>query len=91
MLMHHDPMDAAEGPTLVLVGAWRSMDGTVRLEIRTDGTYAGRVAGRRREAHGTYDVEGATMTLFDDSGLYTPVHLGHGELEMAGHRLLSSV
>ncbi|HEY0002964.1 MAG TPA: Atu4866 domain-containing protein [Actinoplanes sp.] len=71
------------------VGAWRSADGAVRLDIRTDGTYAGKVAGRRREAHGTYDVEGGTMTLLDDSGLHTPVTLLPGELEMAGHRLLS--
>ncbi|SNY72545.1 hypothetical protein SAMN05421748_14310 [Paractinoplanes atraurantiacus] len=27
------------------------------------------------------------MTLRDDSGLKTPVTVGHGVLEMAGHRL----
>jgi len=71
----------------VPVGAWRSADGTVRLDIRTDGTYAGRVAGRKRAAHGTYDLDGLRMTLLDDSGLHTPVTLHEGVLEMAGHRL----
>ena len=70
-----------------LVGRWRSADGTVRLEIKTDGTYAGAVAGRKRAAHGTYRVDGAIMTLRDDTGLHTPVALHDGALEMAGHRL----
>jgi len=69
------------------VGVWLSPDGTVRLDIRTDGTYAGRVTGRKRAAQGTYRVQGATMTLRDDSGLRTPVTLRDGALEMAGHRL----
>ena len=74
--------------TLAPVGHWRSPDGTVKLDIRTDGTYDGQVAGRKRHAHGTYVVDGSTMTLSDDSGLYTPVTLGDGELEMAGYHLL---
>ncbi|MEU4238791.1 Atu4866 domain-containing protein [Actinoplanes sp. NPDC026619] len=70
------------------VGLWLSEDGTVRLDIKTDGTYDGQVAGRRRRAHGTYHIDGALMTLSDhDSGLHTPVALYDGELEMAGHRL----
>jgi hypothetical protein len=69
------------------VGQWRSADGVVRLEIKTDGTYAGAVAGRKRAARGTYRVDGTTMTLRDDTGLRTPVTLYDGELEMAGHRL----
>ena len=69
------------------VGAWLSEDGTVRLDIFEDGTYDGQVAGRKRRAHGTYHIDGATMTLSDDSGLYTPVALGEGELEMAGYHL----
>ena len=69
------------------VGVWLSEDRTVRLDIRTDGTYAGEVTGRKRRAHGTYQLDGATMTLRDDSGLATPVLLHEGELQMAGHRL----
>jgi hypothetical protein len=69
------------------VGVWLSEDGTVRLDIRTDGTYAGEVAGRRRRAHGTYHLTGTTMTLRDDSGLATPVTLHEGALQMAGHHL----
>jgi hypothetical protein len=69
------------------VGVWRTADGAVSLDIKTDGTYAGKVAGRRRAAQGTYDLDGAGMTLSDDSGLRTPVALHDGALEMAGHRL----
>nr|WP_296075140.1 Atu4866 domain-containing protein [uncultured Actinoplanes sp.] len=69
------------------VGDWRSPDGTVHLRLRTDGTYAAQVAGRRRKAQGTYAVDGATMTLSDVSGLCTPVALLGDELEMAGYRL----
>ena len=69
------------------VGVWRTADGAVSLDIKTDGTYAGKVAGRRRAAQGTYDVDDTGMTLRDDSGLRTPVALHDGVLEMAGHRL----
>ncbi|MET0521461.1 MAG: Atu4866 domain-containing protein [Jiangellaceae bacterium] len=69
------------------VGVWRTADGAVCLDIKTDGTYAGKVAGRSREAAGTYDLEGAGMTLRDHSGLHTPVTVLDGVLEMAGHRL----
>jgi hypothetical protein len=69
------------------VGRWLSADGTVRLEIRTDGTYAGEVAGRKRRPHGTYHLSGRTLTLSDESGLRTSVGVGEGVLEMAGHRL----
>ena len=69
------------------VGAWLSSDGTVRLDIRTDGTYDGQVAGRRRRARGTYRLEGSTLTLNDDSGLDTAVTVRESVLEMAGHRL----
>ncbi|GLY05954.1 MULTISPECIES: Atu4866 domain-containing protein [Actinoplanes] len=72
-----------------LVGAWRSPDGTVRLELRTDGTYAGGVAGRRQPARGTYQLDGGSVVLRDGaSGLQTAVIVHDGELEMAGHRLL---
>ena len=71
-----------------VVGAWRSPDGTVRLRLHTDGTYAGEVAGRRRPARGTYLIGDAELLLHDDSGLRTPVTVLDGELEMAGHRLL---
>ena len=69
------------------VGVWLSGDGTVRLDIFSDGTYDGQVAGRKRHAHGTYHIDGPLMTLSDDSGLFTPVRLGEGELEMAGYHL----
>jgi hypothetical protein len=80
----HQPATVA-GKTLV--GRWRSADGAVRLEIKTDGTYAGAVAGRKRAAHGTYRVDGTTMILRDDTGLPIPVTLYADELDMAGHRL----
>ncbi|BEL10218.1 hypothetical protein Q0Z83_084090 [Actinoplanes sichuanensis] len=82
---------AATRPRVVtgaaVVGVWRSPDGTVKLQLRRDGTYAGEVAGRRRPARGTYLVDGESVVLRDDSGLQTPVHVHDGELEMAGHRL----
>jgi hypothetical protein len=71
-----------------VAGAWRSTDGVVRLQLRSDGTYAGAVAGRRRPARGTYQIDGVSVLLRDDSGLNTPVTVYDGELEMAGHRLL---
>lgn len=74
-----------------VVGAWRSPDGVVKLQLRQDGTYAGEVAGRRKPARGTYLVEGASVLLRDDSGLRTDVQVRDGELEMAGHRLRPAV
>jgi hypothetical protein len=73
-----------------LVGAWRSRDGAVKLHLRTDGTYAGEVAGRRKRPAGTYRIDGDSVLLQDDSsGLRIPVTVLHeGGLEMAGHRLL---
>ncbi|WP_249037987.1 Atu4866 domain-containing protein [Actinoplanes italicus] len=70
-----------------VIGAWRSQDGVVKLQLRRDGTYAGEVAGRRRAARGTYLIEGESVMLRDDSGLQTAVQVHDGELEMAGHRL----
>ncbi|GAA0473293.1 hypothetical protein Ade02nite_86540 [Paractinoplanes deccanensis] len=83
----HDTLGVAPAKVTTPVGSWRSADGTVRLDIRTDGTYAGSIAGRRKPARGTYQLDGATMTLRDDSGLRTPVTVREGVLEMAGHRL----
>ncbi|MDI6100509.1 Atu4866 domain-containing protein [Actinoplanes sp. NEAU-A12] len=73
--------------TTAVVGAWRSPDGVVKLQLRKDGTYAGEVSGRRRPARGTYWIQGESVLLRDDSGLHTDVHVHDGELEMAGHRL----
>ena len=73
--------------TTAPVGVWLSGDGTVRLDIFEDGTYDGQVAGRKRHAPGTYHIDGSLMTLSDDSGLFTPVTLGRGGLEMAGYHL----
>lgn len=81
------PLTPARVRTTAPVGAWLSEDGAVRLDIFDDGTYDGQVAGRKRHAHGTYTIDGTTMTLSDESGLYTAVALGEGELEMAGYRL----
>ncbi|MFF5296935.1 Atu4866 domain-containing protein [Paractinoplanes globisporus] len=80
----HSP---AKVRTTAPVGVWLSEGGTVRLDIFEDGTYDGQVAGRKRHAHGTYHIDGSLMTLSDDSGLFTPVTLGEGELEMAGYHL----
>ncbi|MBU2667593.1 hypothetical protein KOI35_29175 [Actinoplanes bogorensis] len=76
-------LDAAGVP----VGPWLSADGTVRLDIKTDGTYVGKVLGRKRPARGTYHLEDGVLTLDDDSGLHTPVTVRGDALEMAGHRL----
>ncbi|GAA1590549.1 Atu4866 domain-containing protein [Actinoplanes couchii] len=86
---HHGPAAARSrtASAMSVIGTWRSPDGVVRLRLHTDGTFAGEVAGRRRPARGTYDVDGASVVLRDDSGLHTPVHVHDGELEMAGHRL----
>lgn len=70
-----------------VVGAWRSPDGVVKLQLRRDGTYAGEITGRRKPARGTYRIEGTSVVLHDDSGLHTDVQVREGELEMAGHRL----
>ena len=71
-----------------LVGGWLSADRTVRLDLRADGGYVGSIAGRRREAHGTYRVDGSSLLLRDDSGLRTTVTIHEDALELAGHRLL---
>ena len=92
LMMGGQPAERGPKParvaTLAPVGFWLSQDGSVQLEIRTDGTYDGKVAGRKRRARGTYHIDGAMMTLSDqESGMHTPVTLYDGELEMAGHRL----
>ncbi|MBM2618092.1 Atu4866 domain-containing protein [Actinoplanes sp. LDG1-06] len=86
MRSHHADTAVLDAAVL-LAGAWKSADGSVRLDIKTDGTYAGKVVGRKRRPRGTYDLNGRTLTLSDDSGLHTPVIVGDGVLEMAGHRL----
>ncbi|HEV7965482.1 MAG TPA: hypothetical protein VGP57_23250, partial [Actinoplanes sp.] len=53
----HPPMPAPT-PTstegMDLAGVWLSADGTIRLNLRPDGTYGSSVAGRRRSARGSY-------------------------------------
>ena len=55
----------AHRPTVVtgaaVVGAWRSPDGMVQLRLHRDGTYDGAIAGRRREARGTYHLDGSSV------------------------------
>jgi hypothetical protein len=81
------PAAGAAGGT-AMVGVWRSVDGTVRLTLKTDFSYALSVTGRSRPAHGSYLLDGADLRLRDDSGLRTPARLTAGSIEMAGHELL---
>jgi hypothetical protein len=74
-------------PPAGFVGFWQNADGSVRLCLGEDGSYEGRVAGRRRSAKGTYHPSGAGVVLRDESGLRTPVTLATDGLEMAGHQL----
>jgi hypothetical protein len=70
-----------------LVGVWLSADEMVRLAIGNDGTFERSIVGRDRASHGTYRLDGPFVLLRDDSGLRTPVTVGEGVLEMAGHDL----
>ncbi|WP_305787626.1 hypothetical protein [Symbioplanes lichenis] len=74
-------------PPAGFVGFWQNADGSVRLCLAEDGSFEGRVAGRRRAARGTYHPEGAGVLLRDESGLRTPVNRAADGLEMAGHQL----
>lgn len=71
-----------------LAGVWRSADGTVRLTLKSDFSYALSVAGRSRKAQGFYRLNGADLRLRDDSGLRTAARLSDGAIELAGHELL---
>lgn len=70
-----------------LVGVWLSADEMVRLQLAADWSFQGSVAGRHREARGTYRPEGGGLVLRDVSGLRTPVTVAEHALEMAGHQL----
>ena len=70
-----------------LVGVWLSADGAVRLDLRSEGTYEGSVAGRRRRSRGHYVIDGPCVLLQDDNGLRTVVAITDDVLEMAGHPL----
>lgn len=71
-----------------VAGTWRSLDGTVRLALRSDFTYELSVTGRDRQAHGSYLLAGADLGLRDDNGLRTPARLtDDGLIELAGHEL----
>lgn len=69
------------------VGFWQNADGSVRLCLAGDGSYEGRVAGRRRSARGVYHLAGDDLVLRDESGLRTAVTVAADALEMAGHQL----
>lgn len=69
------------------VGFWQNADGSVRLCLGGDGSYEGRIAGRRRSARGVYHLAGEGVVLRDESGLRTPVTVAADYLEMAGHQL----
>jgi hypothetical protein len=70
-----------------LAGVWTSTDGTVRLELGSDGRYERSITGRDKVAHGTYRIDALSMHLRDDSGLRTTVTIYDGALDMAGHQL----
>jgi hypothetical protein len=80
----------ADRPPTEVVGHWRSVDGSVRLAMATDGTYQRSVAGRHRAECGTYWTEGRAVLLRADCGLPTTVTPVGEALEMAGHRLFRS-
>ena len=82
------PVPAAdEDEAAALVGVWLSADQMVRLQLASDWSFLGSVAGRHRTAKGTYRSEGAGLVLRDESGLRTPVAVADDGLEMAGHQL----
>jgi hypothetical protein len=82
------PVPAAdETEAAALAGIWLSADEMVRLQLATDWSFQGSVAGRHREAKGTYRPEGAGLVLQDVSGLRTSVTVAEHGLEMAGHQL----
>jgi hypothetical protein len=70
-----------------LGGVWETADGTVRLDLRPDGTYRSWVEGRWRAASGTYRVADDIVYLRDDAGLRTTVTRFDDALELAGHQL----
>jgi hypothetical protein len=71
-----------------LAGVWRSTDRAVRLTLKSDFSYALSVAGRKRQARGSYLLDGADLRLRDDSGLRTSARLTDGGIELAGRELL---
>jgi hypothetical protein len=88
-----DPVPAAESAPITaeempgLIGTWLNADSTVRLHLAADLSYVGSVAGRHRDAKGTYLPDGPGLLLQDVSGLRTRVVVADRRLEMAGHRL----
>ena len=71
-----------------MAGGWRSLDGTVNLDLKRDSTFDLSVAGRERESHGIFWLEGDALRLLDDTGLRTPATVtGDGLITMAGHEL----
>jgi len=84
------PVPVASEDAAALVGIWLSADRTVRLQLRADLSYRGRVEGRHRTATGSYRLEGTGLVLQDDTGLRTPVTVRGYALEMAGHQLFKA-
>ncbi|WP_306206691.1 hypothetical protein [Actinoplanes sp. RD1] len=74
-------------PPAGFVGFWQNANGSVRLCLAGDGSYEGRIAGRRRTARGTYHPADGGLVLRDETGLRTPVTRAADGLEMAGHQL----
>lgn len=78
---------AASSSAANLVGTWANDDGSLKLELRADGTFSEDLGDRKAAYAGKYTVEGTTLTLNDKTGVTADGTINGDSISLSGSTL----
>ncbi|TMR21349.1 hypothetical protein ETD86_15745 [Nonomuraea turkmeniaca] len=70
-----------------LVGTWANDDGSLKLELRADGTFSEDLGDRKAAYAGKYTVKGTTLTLNDKTGVTADGTINGDSISLSGSTL----
>ncbi|MCG5213073.1 Atu4866 domain-containing protein [Streptosporangium soli] len=78
---------AASSSAANLVGTWANDDGSLKLELRADGTFSEDLGDRKAAYAGQYTVKGTTLTLNDKTGVTADGTINGDSISLSGSTL----
>lgn len=81
------PPAAGSSSAANLVGTWANDDGSLKLELRADGTFSEDLGDRKAAYAGKYTVKGTTLTLTDKTGVTADGTINGASISLSGSTL----